>query len=215
MEPKSRILERRELRAIPEKFVVREDGGEKTLEGYFAVFDSNYEIWDGMTESIAPGAFSGTLSGDIRALINHDTTLVLGRTKAGTLELKEDSRGLWGRVQLNTADTDAMNIYERVKRGDVDGCSIGFRILREEHKEMPDGATHWTIKEIELHEISVCTFPAYTDTSISARCRDRDEIRARKIAAWKIRMKGRVKNGAESAATEKAAGPCAGCADGG
>lgn len=214
MEPKNRILERRELRAIPEKFVVREDGGEKTLEGYFAVFNSNYEIWDGMTESIAPGAFAGTLSGDIRALINHNTTLVLGRTKAGTLELKEDSRGLWGRVRLNTADTDALNVYERVKRGDVDGCSIGFRILREAYKAEADGSDHWTILEMELFEVSVCTFPAYTETNVTARCRDRDEIRARKLEAWKIRMKGRVKNGAESATTEKAVGPCAECAGG-
>ncbi|MGF2525890.1 HK97 family phage prohead protease, partial [Ralstonia pseudosolanacearum] len=79
-------MDMRQVRSIPSQFTTREDGGDPTIEGYFAVFNSLYEIAPGMTESVAPGAFSKTLSGDIRALINHDTTLVLGRTKAHTLE---------------------------------------------------------------------------------------------------------------------------------
>ena len=195
--------ERRELRAVSSPFNVREDGGARYLEGYFAVFNSDYEIWDGMTESIAPGAFAGTISGDVRALVNHDSTLVLGRTRAGTLELKEDSRGLWGRVAINDGDSAATDLYARVKRGDVGGCSIGFSILREEHST--DGASdHWTIQEADLFEVSVCTFPAYTETNIAARCRDRDTIRERTAAAWKSRMKARLHHGAESADASKA-----------
>ena len=68
------------------------------IEGYFAVFDSNYDMGYGMSESVAPGAFSETLAGDVRALIDHDTRLVLGRTTAHTLELREDSHGLWGKI---------------------------------------------------------------------------------------------------------------------
>ena len=102
------------------EFKTREDSGEMVIEGYFAVFDSNYEMWEGASESIAPGAFTSSLGGDIRALTNHDTTLVLGRNKVHTLELKEDAHGLWGRITINPKDSDAFNTYERVKRGDVD-----------------------------------------------------------------------------------------------
>ena len=188
--------ETRQLRTVATQFETRDDGGAPHISGYFAVFNSNYEIAPGMSESIAPGAFSNTLSGDIRALINHDTTLVLGRTKAGTLALKEDTRGLWGDIQINPNDQDAMNLYERVKRGDVDQCSFGFWIASEETDFREDGSIHWTIKEVELFEVSACTFPAYEATNISAREAQRDHIRARELTAWKERMKGAVKHGA-------------------
>ena len=120
----------RTVRSIPSEFSTREDGDSHIIEGYFAVFNSNYEIAPGMSESIAPGAFSNTLSNDVRALINHDTTLVLGRTKANTLQLRETERGLWGRIDINPNDVDAMNLYQRVKRGDVDQCSFGCTMYR-------------------------------------------------------------------------------------
>ena len=194
----------RQLRTVTTQFATREDGDAPHISGYFAVFNSNYEIAPGMSESIAPGAFSRTLSGDIRALINHDTTLVLGRTKAGTLELREDARGLWGDVTINPKDGDAMNLYERVKRGDVDQCSFGFEIVSEETDFRDDGSVHWTITEVNLFEVSACTFPAYEATSISAREAQRDAIKARELDAWKTRMKGVLKNGTESPAAEEA-----------
>lgn len=177
----------RELRQVRSKmteFKTREDGEELRIEGYFAVFNSNYEIAPGMSESIAPGAFSNTISGDIRALINHDTTLVLGRTKANTLQLSEDSRGLFGSVLINPNDQDAMNLYGRVQRGDVDQCSIGFNILNENTDIREDGSVHWEIREVELFEVSCCTFPAYEETNISARAAERDEIQKRQLQAW-------------------------------
>lgn len=177
--------EMRQLRTVGTKFETREDGDNLSIEGYFAVFNSNYEIAPGMSESIAPGAFSKTLSGDIRALINHDTTLVLGRTKANTLQLREDNHGLWGHIDVNPNDTDAMNLYERVKRGDVDQCSFGFDILSEETDFRDDGSVHWTIKEVELYEVSPCTFPAYEETNISARAKEREDLLKRKNEAWK------------------------------
>lgn len=177
--------EMRQLRTVGTKFETREDGENLSIEGYFAVFNSIYEIVPGMSESIAPGAFSKTLSGDIRALINHDTTLVLGRTKANTLQLREDNHGLWGHIDINPNDTDAMNLYERVKRGDVDQCSFGFDILSEETDFRDDGSVHWTIKEAELYEVSPCTFPAYEETNISARAKEREDLLKRKNEAWK------------------------------
>ena len=191
-------MEKRQLRSIPTKFETREDGENPTIEGYFAVFNSNYEIAPGMSESIAPGAFSRTLANDVRALINHDTTLVLGRTKANTLELREDSHGLWGKISINPNDRDAMNLYERVKRGDVDQCSFGFDLKEQDTEIRDDGAVHWTIKDLDLFEVSCCTFPAYEQTNISARSKERDEIKQRTLSAWREKMKGVLKDGIKS-----------------
>lgn len=180
----------RQVRSTPTEFQTREDGEKLSIEGYFAVFNSNYDIAPGLSESIAPGAFTDSMSGDIRALINHDTTLVLGRTKAGTLTIREDSHGLWGHVDINPNDVDAMNLYERVKRGDVDQCSIGFGIRSEDTDIRDDGSIHWTIKAVDLYEVSCCTFPAYQETNISARTQERDTILKRETEAWREKMKG-------------------------
>lgn len=175
----------RQLRAAMTEFQTRQDGDVPHISGYFAVFDSVYQIGPGMSESIAPGAFTGTLSGDIRALTNHDSTLVLGRNTAGTLELRQDEHGLWGDIAINPKDGDAMNTWARVDRRDVSQCSIGFMIRSEDTDVREDGSVHWTIREVELFEVSVCTFPAYEATNVSARAAQRDEIKRRALSAWK------------------------------
>lgn len=194
----------RTVRSVPVEFMTREEEGNKSIEGYFAVFNSVYDIAPGMSESIAPGAFSNSLAGDIRALVNHDTSLVLGRTKAGTLVLREDSRGLWGHIDINPNDVAAMDLYARVQRGDVDQCSFGFEIRSQDTDIKEDGSIHWTLTEIELYEVSCCTFPAYEETSISARTAERDNIRKRETEAWREKAKARLKDGTESTdATEE------------
>lgn len=193
MENKDFQIGNHRMRTVGTEFKTREDGEAPAIEGYFAVFNSNYEIAPGMSESIAPGAFTSSLANDVRALTNHDTTLVLGRTKAHTLELREDSHGLWGRVDINPNDADAMNLYERVKRGDVDQCSFGFDIRSEDTEIREDGSVHWTIKDVELYEVSCCTFPAYDQTAISARTKQRDEIQRRETLAWRAEMHQRLK----------------------
>ena len=185
--------ETRQMRSIASKFETRESEDGLFIEGYFSVFNSTYELWPGATESVAPGAFENTLGGDIRALIDHETRLVLGRNKSGTLELREDSHGLWGRIKINPNDQDAVNMYERVKRGDVDQCSFGFDIVKEDTEVRDDGSVHWTIREVKLYEVSVVTFPAYTETSVSARKRDFEEIQKRETEKWRDDMKRRLK----------------------
>ena len=182
----------RQARSLPTQFRAAEDNREKYIEGYFATFGGVYELWPGATESIDPHAFDGALADDIRALIDHETRLVLGRNKAGTLELKVDERGLWGKVKVNQSDSDAMNLYARVERGDVDQCSFGFDILEEETEWRDDGSIHWTIKKVKLYEVSAVTFAAYEDTSIAARKKDYDQIKSRQLQAWRTKTKERI-----------------------
>ncbi|SDC69760.1 hypothetical protein SAMN02799630_01215 [Paenibacillus sp. UNCCL117] len=169
------------------------EGQEMIIEGYFAVFNRQTELWPGAIEEIAPEAFNSTLSNDVRALINHDTMFVLGRNKSGTLELKADSFGLWGRVKVNPNDSDAVNLYERVRRGDVDQCSFGFNITREDTEWRDDGSVKWTIREIDLHEVSVVTFPQYTDTGVQARKAEVAQHRDRQMQQRKQQLKARLK----------------------
>lgn len=183
---------KRQTRCINGNFKTREEDGNLYIEGYFAVFNSVYNIAPGMSESIAPGAFSKVLNNDVRCLTDHDTRLVLGRTTANTFEIREDEHGLWGRALVNPNDQDAMNTKARVDRGDVNQASFGFDILDEETEYRDDGSIHWTIKEVELYECSVCTFPAYEETNITARSAQKDEIEKRKAEAWKAKMKERL-----------------------
>ena len=184
----------RQVRCMAQKFDTREaDGGDLFIEGYFSVFNSPYELWEGAPEIIKPGAFSHCLSQDVRALINHDSTLVLGRTRAGTLTLKQDERGLWGSVKINREDGDAMNLYARVQRGDVDQCSFGFNIKRETFVDLGGDQYRWEIEEVDpLYEVSVCTFPAYQETGVAARQKELEDIQKRQADAWKQTMKNRI-----------------------
>lgn len=183
----------RQVRSLPQNFKTRDANGKLYIEGYFAVFDSPYPLWDGAEEVVKPGAFEGVLTQDVRALVNHDTTLVMGRTMAGTLLLKQDETGLWGQIEVNRDDTDAMNLYARVQRGDVSQCSFGFDIERETFVDLGDGRCRWEIEKVNpLYEVSVCTFPAYEATSVSARKQQLETIRQRETQVWRENMKKRL-----------------------
>lgn len=170
-----------------------DDSPELYIEGYFAVFNTETQLWPGAFEQLDANAFAETLSNDVRALINHDSTLVLGRNKSGTLELKTDSRGLWGKVMINPNDSDAVNMYSRVQRGDVDQCSFGFNILQEAVEFREDGSVKWTIEKVDLHEVSICTFPAYADTGVQARKAEVAQHEQRQLEQRKHQAKERLK----------------------
>lgn len=184
----------RHTRSFLGQLETRTEAEEKVIEGYFAVFNRQTELWPGAFEQIAPGAFDGTLENDIRALINHDANMVLGRNKAGTLALEVDSYGLKGVIKINENDIDALNLYERVKRGDVNQCSFGFNILKEDTDYRDDGSVLWTIRQIDLHEVSVCTFPAYEQTGVQARQQEVKQHKERQLEAWRAQMKARLQN---------------------
>ena len=177
------------------EFETREADGNLYIDGYFAVFNSAYWLWNTAFETIDPGAFNLEADEDVRALTNHDTTLVLGRTTVGTLLLRVDEKGLFGTILINQRDQDAVNLYERVKRGDVSQCSFGFDILEESTEYRDDGITVFHLRRVKLWEVSVCTFPAYEDTGVSARMAEVDAMKARKAEDWRQRMLARIKKG--------------------
>ena len=180
-----------QTRSHSTEFRAEQTGEDKYIEEFLRVWRRLRTVAGG-NGSIDQHAFDDTLFDDIRALIDHETRLVLGRNKAG-IDLRVDGRGLWGKVKVNPDDTDAMNLYSRVQQGDVSQCSFGFQILDEETEYREDGTVHWTIKKVKLFEVSVCTFPAYEDTSVTARKKDYEDLRARQVQEWKERTKERLK----------------------
>ncbi|WP_407894668.1 HK97 family phage prohead protease [Lacticaseibacillus sp. N501-2] len=153
--------------------VAGEEDGKKYLEGYFIRFNEETELWPGYFEQIAPESIDDSInSQDIRALFDHDTAKVLGRTTNNTLELRKDEQGVYGKVLVNEDDPEALSIYAKVKRGDVSSASFGFYIDDDEMNQPGDGTYHDTIRSLTLLEVSVVTFPAYPTTEIDARKRD-------------------------------------------
>ena len=195
-------MERRILKMKDTK--TREEGGKKYLEGYFAVFGEPYKVWDGWVETIERGAFARYLSSgeDVKVLWNHDSNIVLGSTGNRTATLMEDETGLWGSVEINENDQEAVNAHARVARGDVDGCSFGFDIGRMEDWWDEEGVYHTKITEVDpLYEVSPCTFPAYAATSISARNKeslaqarsDYEKAKEKRKEEWRSKMRTRLK----------------------
>lgn len=188
---RTRELNKREYKT---KFNVtrqQQDDNELTIEGYFALYESETELFDNVYEIITKGAFDNTLGNDIRALWNHNTQYVLGRNKSGTLELKADDKGLFGTVKL-PATQYAKDLYTLIERGDVDQASFGFNILDEDLEELADGGYRWRLKQVDLHEISVVTFPQYENTSVNIRAKQVEELQQRKIQTRKKDLEKRL-----------------------
>ena len=142
--------------------------GQRKLVGYAAVFGQETRISD-FTEVIRPGAFAASLKGrDILALVDHDPSRLLARTKSGTLRLEEDSKGL--RFELDLPDTtEGRDLLALAERGDIGGMSFGFTVARS--GERWDGKKR-ELRAVTLHEISVVhAWPAYHGTSVEPRAR--------------------------------------------
>lgn len=179
---------------------VRAEGDKRTLVGYAAIWNSDTTIGDYFVERIAPGAFTKAIRGDILALVNHDSGRVVGRTKSGTLRLKEDERGL--AVEIDIPDTtDGNDLWKLVERGDISGMSFAFRATKQEWDESGD-VPHRTVIEAELYEVTATPIPAYPDTTLAMRSLEkaRAEGRAqnamaaqRRIAERKARHEQRIR----------------------
>jgi HK97 family phage prohead protease len=161
-------------------FEVREDSDGMHLEGYAAVFNSRSENLGGFTETIAPGAFRSSLRSrnDIKLLWNHDSGAVLGSTRAGTLSLTEDDKGL--RVSATLPNTThGRDASELIRRGDVTAFSFGFSLPGRGGDSWSDDGTERVLKSVRLHEVSLVAFPAYPGTAGSATVRGLDRLAKR------------------------------------
>jgi len=139
------------------------------LVGHAAVFGSESVDLGGFRETILPGAFSRALAErqDVRALVNHQPSAILGRTRSGTLILREDARGLYFDVQIGDTQL-GRDIRESVGRGDVDQCSFAF-VCPPGGDRWSEGGTKRQLIDVDLIDVSVVTFPAYEATSVAAR----------------------------------------------
>ena len=162
-----RILKTAELR------VTRNGDELPKIEGYAAVFNKNSEDM-GFIERIAPGAFKNALkTSDVRALFNHDSNIILGRKSSGTLELKEDKKGLF--MSVTPPDTQLVRdmVLSPIERGDVTQQSFGFTVQSDDWDYRDNEPSIRTITEIrELFDVSPVTFPAYPDTAVALRSLD-------------------------------------------
>lgn len=172
-----------------------EDGKSLTVGGYASIFNSRTTLWEGFDEIVVPGAFSKTLSenGDVRCLFNHDWSKVLGRTKSGTLRLFEDERGLKFEVDLPN-NSYANDLVESMERGDINQCSFGFIILKEELDWDSDPILR-TILEVDLYEVSVVAIPAYDDTEAAVMRSKQDQSSFERRLNILNKIKGAMPNG--------------------
>lgn len=181
-----------EKRTLAKPLDFRANDKVKKIGGYAAVFNSAADICDYFREIIAPGAFAKTIKGDVRALLDHDSGRVIGRTTAKTLRLKEDDIGL--AVEIDLPDTsDGRDIATLIERGDISGMSFGFMVTKQTWDETGDIPVR-TIEEVELMEVSVVAFPAYDDTTIAMRSLEaiRKERGAHNFNAAKRRVSARL-----------------------
>jgi HK97 family phage prohead protease len=144
--------------------------GPGTLTGLAAPFNVPAQI-GGFTETVLPGAFSASLAAcvDIRALVDHDDSKLIARTRTRTLQLYETREGLAFSIVLPDT-TLGRDLHAMAKRGDLSGCSFGFTV--------PKGGDAWPsantreLRRVNLAEISILHhLPAYDQTSVSARAR--------------------------------------------
>jgi uncharacterized protein len=161
-----------ERRALPAGIEIetREDGKRK-LRGHAAVFNALSEDLGGFREQIAPGAFADAIGmDDVRLLINHEG-LPLARNLSGTLKLGEDARGLTIEADLDEADPDVLRLLPKLLRGDVNQMSFGFSVRPggQDWAKDDEGRTIRTLKKLRLFDVSVVTYPAYTQTDVAVR----------------------------------------------
>lgn len=156
---------------------LRAEGSEQkpVIEGDAAVFDVETVVGNWFREKIRPGAFTRVLSEnpDVIAVFNHDWTYVLGRTTAGTLRLEQTDKALRYSVDVNPADIQAMSVWEKVKRGDVNQASFAFTVRKEEWTEPADDSEKLALREIveigKLYDVGPVPFGQYPEASAQAR----------------------------------------------
>lgn len=163
------------------------------ISGYAARFNSETTIAGEFREMLNPGCFARTLrdNPDVVMILDHDPGRVLGRTTAHTLRLREDGTGLWFELDPDPTTPSGMEAIGTVRRGDVRGCSFGFRVRSEEWQDGGNRLPLRIIKDVELFEVTITGFPAYGDTSASIRVASGNDAAQRVKAKAEAAMKAR------------------------
>lgn len=169
-------MSNREIRATETINAV--DNEKMIVDGYALRFNTLSNDLGGFVETISPNALKGADLSDVRCLIDHDSSKVLGRTTSKTLELKVDDEGLYFRCQLpNTSYS--RDLYENIRLGNINQCSFGF-ILDDDgdvFEKRDDGLFKRTLNKIHsLFDVSIVTYPAYADTSVEPALRSIEAI---------------------------------------
>lgn len=164
-----------ERRSFTTEFEVRaRAGGGVTVEGHGAVFNRLSKNLGGFVEQVAPGAFTKSLADnpDVRALFNHDPSMILGRTRSGTLRLSQDSTGLAYEIDMPDT-TAARDLMVSLERGDITQSSFGFYVVRggDEWSQTDEGFPLRTLTAVSIHDgdVSPVTYPAYPDADSGLR----------------------------------------------
>lgn len=148
----------------------RETDNESRGIGHFLVFNQETELWPGFREKVDPGALDGVMNDDVRVLVNHDSNLIIARTKAGTAKLSKDEVG--GVIEWTFPDTTAgRDLKENMRNGNIDGMSFGFTVKEDRlDRNKQTGEVTRTILKLErLYDASPVVFPAYTQTDTQLR----------------------------------------------
>lgn len=186
-------MSNREIRAM--ETIKATDDEKMIVEGYALRFNTLSNDLGGFVEEISPEALKEADLSDVRCLIDHDSSKVLGRTTSETLELKVDDEGLYFRAQLPDT-TYAKDLYENIRLGNINQCSFGF-ILDEngdEFEKREDGLFKRTLRKIKsLFDVSVVTYPAYNDTQVAPALRSIEQIKEQELADIKAKQQEEVR----------------------
>lgn len=190
-------MNNKEIRAM--ETIKAVDDEKMIVEGYALRFNTLSNDLGGFVETISPEALKEADLSDVRCLIDHDSSKVLGRTTSETLELKIDEEGLYFRTQLPNT-TYAKDLYENIRLGNINQCSFGF-ILDEdgdEFEKREDGLFKRTLRKIKsLFDVSIVTYPAYNDTQVAPALRSIEQIKEQELADIKAKQQEEVRKQTE------------------
>lgn len=174
--------------------IVAKDDEKMIVEGYALRFNTESHLLGEFVETISPGALENADLTDVRCLIDHNSSYVLGRTVADTLSLTVDDKGLYFRCQLPNT-TYARDLYENIKLGNVNQCSFGFSIEEDgdTFERRSDGLFKRTVNKIKsLFDVSIVTYPAYEETDVAPALRSIKKIKDEELEQRRLQEQAKA-----------------------